>query len=183
MPPQATREAVLFILTREAHVHFRLFADRVVESGCELVSVVRPQHAVDVVVLTKRNASIWRGEEIQERSAEWTRTGTKIAAGGRISGTVRTRIAGHAVSRAAGGNEDVANARFAEITRALFERWDAEQLGSLVNLLAIEFVADEEKQLVAIVVKVGPGQEHRAADVSAGVVVLALRTVDDVARS
>src|SRR5262249_55028402 len=48
-----------------------------------------------------------------------------------------------------------------------------ELVRSLIDLLVVTLVADEEKQFIAIAIELGPGQQNRATDITTRIVVLA----------
>jgi hypothetical protein len=68
---------------------------------------------------------------------------------------------------------------FTEITSALFERRHKTRERTFIDSLVVVFVTEKEKQLVAVLVEVRARNDDRAADIEAGIIVLAQRPLDD----
>src|SRR5262249_36883700 len=64
--------------------------------------------------------------------------------------------------------------QLAEVALALFQRRYHVQRRAIINTLVVILEPDEEEELVAVLVELGAGNQHRAADVAARIVVLAL---------
>src|SRR6185295_6051092 len=120
IPPQTTRETLLFVLACETHIKFCLVADRIIEARCELVSIVRPQHAVNVIWLARRGSQIGCWKEVYKSPAHRMPARSEIAAGRDV--VVVVVVADDAANRAAGRN--CYARKLTEVSLALFQCWN-----------------------------------------------------------
>src|SRR5262245_49361320 len=58
------------MLASVSHIELGLIADVVVETRCELVAVIRPKYAIEVIDIPPGVINIWRGVEVHQGLAE-----------------------------------------------------------------------------------------------------------------
>src|SRR5262249_14999405 len=153
----------------------------------EMVQVERLDDAVDVIVPAGRVCRVGKirqGVKVQQRLAQGIDAGREI---------VVQRMAADGVLRRIASERDVHERSLmqkllpweilrreylAEVALPLFKRRTHVEERPVIYPLVLVLKTDEEEELVTVLVELRTGNQHRTADVAAGIVVLALSALN-----